>query len=233
MRQIHSLQSLLTNHLMLQKSTLQFLRDLAAHNDKSWFDEHRDAYQIAKADMEQFVDALLLALIPMEPALAGQKGKDAIYRIFRDVRFSKDKTPYKNHFGAFFTRGGRKWAGAGYYVHIEPGAVFAGGGLWMPQGALLKATRQEIDYSFEEFQGILKEKSFAKYFKQIEGESLRKPPQGYEADNPAIEYLKKKSFTVGTKIDEELLTSKKAIPELVKIFSAMHPLILFLNRGVE
>ncbi len=218
---------------MLHKSTLRFLRDLSKNNDKAWFDAHRDAYQDARADMVQFVDQLLLALTPMEPALAGQQGKDAVYRIFRDVRFSKDKTPYKNHFGAFFTKGGRKWDGAGYYLHVEPGAAFAGGGLWMPQGALLKAVRQEIDYSFGEFSGILNDKGFSKFFKSIEGESLSRPPQGYEAENPAIEYLKKKSFTVGARIDDELLTSAKAIPELVKIFGAMHPFVVFLNRAVE
>lgn len=218
---------------MLQQSTLRFLRDLAANNDKAWFDANRDDYQVAKKDMEQFVQQLFDALTPLEPALAGQVGKDAIYRIFRDVRFSKDKTPYKNHFGAFFTKGGRKWDGAGYYIHVEPGAIFAGGGLWMPQGPLLRAVRQEIDYSFDEFQKLLKEKSFRKYFTQIDGESLQKPPQGYEPDNPAIEYLKKKSFTVGTKLDDALLTSQKAIPELVKVFTAMHPFVVFLNRATE
>jgi len=218
---------------MLQKSTIQFLSELAKHNDKPWFDAHRDDYQHAKADVEQFVQQLFEALTPLEPALAGQLGKDAVYRIFRDVRFSKDKTPYKNHFGAFFTRGGRKWDGAGYYVHIAPGAALAGDGSWMPQGALLKAVRQEIDYSFDEFQGILKEKSFNKYFRKIDGEELQKAPQGYEPDNPAIEYLKKKSFTVGTKLDDDLLTSKTAIKELVNIYTAMHPFVRFLNRSLE
>jgi uncharacterized protein (TIGR02453 family) len=218
---------------MLHKSTIRFLRELAAHNDKPWFDAHRDDYQTAKADVEQFVQQLFDALTPLEPALAEQQGKDAVYRIFRDVRFSKDKTPYKNHFGAFFTRGGRKWEGAGYYVHIEPGAAFAGGGLWMPQGPLLKAVRQEIDYSFDEFQGIVKDKTFSRYFKNIEGEELQKAPQGYEPDNPAIGYLKKKSFTVGTKLDDDLLTSKTAIKELVKIYTAMHPFVRFMNRSLE
>ncbi len=218
---------------MLKPATLQFLRELAAHNDKPWFDAHRDEYQAAKADVEQFVQQLLEALRPLEPALAGQQGKDAVYRIFRDVRFSKDKTPYKTHFGAYFSKGGRKWEGAGYYVHIEPGAAFAGGGLWMPGPALLKAVRQEIDYSFDEFRDILGNKTFSKFFKGIDGETLQKAPQGYEPDNPAIEYLRKKSFTVGTRLDDAMLTSKNAIKELVQIYTAMHPFVLFMNRAME
>lgn len=216
---------------MLRPATLSFLRRLKKNNDKAWFNEHRKDYEAAKADFEDFINILLKELTPLEPALATQKAKDCIYRIFRDVRFSKDKTPYKSHFGAFFSRGGRKWDGAGYYLHLEPGAIFSGGGLWMPPPLLLKAVRQEIDYSFNEFEDIINDKAFKKLFPTINGEALQKPPQGYEADNPAIAFLKKKSFTTSHQLDDADLTGKDAVKKIVSTFTVLKPLIDFLNRS--
>jgi uncharacterized protein (TIGR02453 family) len=218
---------------MLQKTTLDFLRQLKLHNDKNWFDEHRKEYETAKADFEQFVSSLLKELTPLEPALATQTAKDCIFRIFRDVRFSKDKTPYKAHFSAYFSSGGKKWDGAGYYVHIEPGAIFAGGGLWAPPPALLKAVRQEIDYGLAEFEDIIQAKSFNKLFPKLNGEVLQRPPQGYDADNPAIGYLKMKGWTVGAPMKDEMLTGKDAVQKVVDIFTTMKPFVDFLNRAVK
>lgn len=218
---------------MVQPATLTFLRQLKKNNDKTWFDAHRKEYEAAKKDFEGFVTDILKALVPLEPALANQQAKDCTFRIFRDVRFSKDKTPYKSHFGAFFARGGRKWDGAGYYIHLEPGAIFAGGGLWMPEPALLKKVRQEIDYDLESFKAIVEDKSFKKRFSKLNGEALSKPPQGYEADNPAIEYLKMKSITAGHAMKDEELTSKTALKNVVSVFTTLSPLVNFLNRAQE
>jgi uncharacterized protein (TIGR02453 family) len=220
-------------HIMLQSATLEFLRQLKKHNDKAWFDENRKAYEAAKADFEEFVDALLKALVALEPALAGQKAKDCIHRIFRDVRFSKDKSPYKSNFGAVFARGGRKWEGAAYYLHVEPGGHFAGGGLWQPEPPVLKAVRQEIDYGFADFEAIIHDKAFKKAFPKLDGDSLQKPPQGYDATNPAIEYLKMKGWTVGAPLKDEDLTGKNAVRKVAGIFTAMKPFIDFLNRAVK
>jgi len=219
---------------MLQAATLKFLAELAVNNNKPWFDEHRKAYEAAKADHERFTDSLIKKLALLEPALEGQKAKDAIFRIFRDVRFSKDKTPYKAHFGAFFSRGGRKFPGAGYYVHIEPGnKSFAGGGLWMPEGPLLKAVRQEIDYNFDEFKSIIENRSFRKLLGPVEGEKLKTLPQGYDAGNPAIEYLKHKSFTTSHKLTDKDISGKSFEEKIVEIFTAMKPFVDFLNRGLD
>lgn len=219
---------------MLQSTTIAFLSGLKKHNDKNWFDGHRDEYAEAKADFEQQVDALLAQMTALDAAFAGQKAKDSIFRIFRDVRFSKDKTPYKPNFGAFMSRGGRKFEGAGYYLHVEPGGKsFAGGGLWMPDAPILKKVRQEIDYNFEAFQRMLQEKSFRKYFSKLEGERLKTPPQGYDAGNPAIEFLKMKSFTVITPLSDEMLTAKSLEKNLLSIFTAMQPLVDFLNRALD
>ncbi|MBL7720221.1 MAG: DUF2461 domain-containing protein [Flavipsychrobacter sp.] len=218
---------------MLQPSTVRFLQELGKNNNKPWFDQHRDEYQAAKEDFEGLVDSILETLVPIAPALAGLKAKECTFRIFRDVRFSKDKTPYKAHFGAFMGEGGRKCTGAGYYLHVEPGKSFAGGGLWMPEGPRLKAVRQEIDYNFEEFSKMVSSREFKKYFKQIDGESLKTLPQGYSADNPAIAYLKMKSFTAGTPLADKDLTAKGLVSKCERIFTALSPLVDFLDRSAD
>lgn len=219
---------------MLQPTTVSFLKDLATNNNKPWFDANRDRYTAAKDDFEQFVAGILTTLGKDEPGFAEQKAKDCIFRIFRDVRFGKDKTPYKPNFGAFFSKGGRKFPGAGYYLHVEPGGnAFAGGGLWMPEAPILKAVRQEIDYNLNEFEGILKDRKFRKHFSGIQGEATKKAPQGYTEDNPAIEYLKMKSFTVTTPVADADLTDKNFAKKVTEIFGTMRPFIDFLNKGAE
>lgn len=219
---------------MLQQTTLDFLKKLEKNNNKAWFDKNRDTYEAAKADFETFVDAIKNQLAKIEPALADQKPKDMIFRIFRDVRFSKDKTPYKAHFGAYFSRAGRKSPDAGYYLHIQPGNKnFIAGGLWMPEGPLLKATRQEIDYNLDEFNSILNKAAFKKLYKSLEGEKLKTLPQGYAADNPAIEYLKMKSFIVSTKLEDKDLLAKTAVSKIFTAFNTMQPLVSFLNRAID
>lgn len=218
----------------MQNTTLSFLKNLAANNNKPWFDENRTKYEAAKADHEALIDNLLRKMVALEPRLEGQKAKDSIFRIFRDVRFSKDKTPYKAHFGAFFSRGGRKYPGAGYYLHIEPGGKsFIGGGLWMPENSLLKAVRQEIDYNFEEFTSIVADKQFKKIFREVTGEQLKTLPQGYSADNPAINYLKMKSFTVSHPLADAAITGKDFDEKSVNVFAVMKPFIDFLNRSLD
>jgi len=218
---------------MVQPRTLQFLRDLSNNNNKPWFDAHKEDYAVAKADFETLTGQMLQALTPLEPALADQTAKSCIFRIFRDVRFSKDKTPYKSHFGAYFSRGGRKWPGAGYYLHIEPSRSFVAGGLWMPEPALLKSVRQEIDYNFEEFSAITGSRQFKKLFGEPEGEKLKTLPQGYTADNPAIEYLKMKSYIASHQLSDEVLAQKDFVRKCSAACAAMKPLVDFLNRALD
>lgn len=218
---------------MLHAETITFLKHLAKNNNKVWFDANRDKYAAAKDDFEVFVTEILKGLTAMDPAYGELKAKDCIFRIFRDVRFGKDKTPYKAHFGASFSKGGKKTAGPGFYLHIEPGGkCFAGGGMWMPEGPALKAVRQEIDYNFKEFTGILENKKFKKMFSQIEGEKLKTLPQGYTADNPAIELLKLKSYVVSNNMTDEVMTSKAAVKNVLEVFTTMNPFIQFLERAV-
>ena len=217
---------------MLSTATISFLEQLAANNNKPWFDANRDAYVAAKEDFEGLVTGILQGLSAGDPAYSELKAKDCIFRIFRDVRFGKDKTPYKPNFGAAFSKGGKKAAGPGFYMHIEPGGKsFAGGGMWMPEAPLLKAIRQEIDYNWGEFEGIINHAPFKKLFPEVEGEKLKKLPKDYAAENPAIEYLKLKSFVVTHNIKDAQLTAGNLAKTVVHAFATMQPFIDFLGRA--
>lgn len=220
---------------MLQPSTLKFLKDLGKHNNKPWFEAHRAQYLAAKEDFEELVIKLIAALGKVDENILGLDVKDCTFRIYKDVRFSKDKTPYKTNMGAGFNLGGKKVHFPGYYFHLEPGGYsFAGGGMWMPMAPELKKIRQEIDYNLEEFEKIILDKNFQKTFGQLQDEgALSRPPLGYNAKNPAIEYLKMKSFVVSVGIDDRTLTSPQLISTITRAFTLMKPFVHFLQRALE
>lgn len=217
---------------MLQTTTLHFLKGLANNNNKPWFDEHRKAYENAKTDFNQLVSVIITEIGKFDAPLSGLTAKDCTFRINRDVRFSKDKSPYKTNMGAFFNPGGKKSPSAGYYFHIEPGKSFIGGGLYMPMPPLLTKVRQEIDYNFDEWKKIVENKTFKNAFiNGVEGiDSLVRPPKGYEETNPAIRYLKMKSFIVSKPLPDKNVTDNKLVKEITQTFKTMKPFIDFLNR---
>jgi len=221
---------------MLQTSTLTYIKDLTRNNNKQWFDENRNSFEQAKSDFEALVKDIISAFGKVDSDIAPLEAKNCIFRQYRDVRFSKDKTPYKQHMGASFDRGGKKSGFAGYYLHIEPGnKSMAGGGIWMPEAAALKKKRQEIDYSWDEFANILDEPAFKKVYGDLEqGEfKLSREPKGYEKNNPAIEYLKLKSLVATEPLTDVDLTSKDLLKKIVAAFTALMPLIKFINRSLE
>lgn len=219
---------------MLQNSTLKFLKELKKNNNKPWFDINRKKYEASKTDFVSFVDNTIYAIAKFDPLVTSLKAKECIFRINRDVRFSKDKSPYKSHMGAYINPGGKKINTPGYYFHCEPGGSFAAGGLYVPEPATLAKVRQEIDYSFDEWKKILNDKSFKKYFSKVDGiETLSRPPKGYTGDNPALEFLKMKSFIVSRPLTDAQLTDKNLTKEVAKTFEAMKPMIDFLNKGMS
>jgi uncharacterized protein (TIGR02453 family) len=220
---------------MLKTSTLKFLKDLKKNNNKPWFEKNKSVYLDAKDDAENFVAQLIDGLGKVDPDIKPLEAKDCTYRIYRDVRFSSDKTPYKTHMGAFLNKGGKKAPTAGYYVHLQPGRSMAGGGLWMPMPAELGKVRQEIDYNFAEWSKILKDRKFSKYFPEglDQEEILSRPPKGYDAENPAIGFLKLKSFTVTCSLTDAQLTSRSLLKEVLAIFGSMKDFVIFLNRSQE
>ena len=221
---------------MLAPQTLKFLSGLKKNNNKDWFDKHRVQYEAARIDFSNFIQLLIDELQQLDPTITGLSSRDCMFRINRDIRFSKDKRPYKSNFGASIKRGGRKSGFAGYYFHCEPGQSFAGGGLWMPEAAQLKKLRQEIDYNWEEFQQIIKEKSFKKTFGDLylgDELRLRTMPKGYEKDNPAAAYLKLKCFIAETTFADEELTRSGLHKKTIVAFKALQPLLHFINRSMD
>ncbi len=221
---------------MLQSSTLAFLTNLAANNNKPWFDENRPAYDAARADFVNLVAATIDGLGQVDPAIGASNlvAKSCVFRINRDVRFSKNKAPYKSNFSAWFNTGGKNSMAAGYYLHLQPGESFAAGGMYMPEPATLAKIRQEIDYDLAGFEEMLNQPAFTTYFSGLSRENaLSRPPKGYEADNPAIEYLKLKSFTAGHMIPDKALIQKKLTDEILGAFAGLQPLVAFLNRALE
>ena len=218
---------------MLQSSTLKFLKELKKNNNKLWFDAHRKQYEAARNDFEVLIQSVLDKHCKNDPDLKGLTAKKCMFRINRDIRFSKDKSPYKTNFGASMDKGGKKSGLAGYYFHLEPGKSFLGGGIWMPQPDFLRKIRQEIDYCFDEFTKVLSAKKFKTLYKELYiGEDVRltKVPQGFEKNNPAAEYLKFKSWLVLADIDDSTLTSKDLLNKTVDAFCVMQPFVKFLNR---
>lgn len=220
---------------MLQSTTIKFLKDLQKNNNKPWFDEHRKIYEAAKADLQTMVGKLIPAIAAFDEPIGTLQVKDCTFRINRDVRFSKNKSPYKNNMAAYFSRGGKKANVAGYYFHCEPGKSYAAGGFYSPMPAELAKIRQEIDYSFDEWKKIITNKTFKKYFPEgIDGiESLARPPKGYDENNPAIHYLKMKHFIVSKPFTDAELQSITLVKDVAKVFETMKPMIDFLNRAVE
>ena len=221
---------------MLQQTTVQFLRNLKKNNKKEWFDANRTKYESSKKDVEDLSVEIIKRLSHTDDSIAHLQPKDCMFRINRDVRFSKDKSPYKTNMGVYFSKGGKKGINAGYYFHLEPGSSFVAGGLWMPMPPELKKVRQEIDYSWAEFSKITGSKKFKSVFGDLDMSNefaLSRPPKGYEADNPAISYLKLKSFIATTKIKDADLTSKDLVKKVTVHFESLKPLIDFLNRAIE
>jgi uncharacterized protein (TIGR02453 family) len=220
---------------MLQASTVRFLKELKKNNSKSWFDENRSTYEKAKKDYEQFVQSLIDKFAKSDSSIANLKAKECMFRINRDIRFSKDKSPYKTNFGASVNPGGKKSLLAGYYLHVEPGGSFVGGGIWSPMPAELSKVRQEIDYNFDEFKKIISSKKFtAVYGELYNGNdiSLARVPKGYEADNPAAPFLKLKSVIAMKPISDKELQSPDLLSISSSAFQSLQPLIQFLNRAL-
>jgi uncharacterized protein (TIGR02453 family) len=221
---------------MLQKQTLAFLKDLARHNEKQWFDANRDRYEAARQDYIQLADAIIKGFCKKDPDFNQLEGRKCLFRINRDIRFSKDKRPYKTNFGASFERGGRISPWAGYYLHIEPGnKSFIAGGVWNPEADRVKKIRQEIDYNWDAFRKIVTGKKFVTWFKDLEKTSetsLTREPKGYEKDNPAIEYLKLKSWVVSAPLTDAEVTDKGLLKKILEGFEAMQPFIVFLNEAL-
>jgi uncharacterized protein (TIGR02453 family) len=222
---------------LISTSTISFLKTLKKNNNKPWFDNNREKYLDAKNNFEEFVGSLLSKMILFDEDLKDLIPKNCTFRINRDIRFSKNKTPYKINFSASFNKGGKKSIYAGYYFHLQPGGnSFVGGGLWRPEPVELKKLRQEIDYCFPEFKKIIGSTSFKKNYGDLEkddNQMLVNIPKGYEKDNPAADFLRMKSFVATKNIADVDLTNPALANQVIQSFKALLPLIKFINRSFE
>ena len=210
-----------------------FLSRLKRNNNKIWFDKNRPEYLVIKEDFENMLSALIKETGKFDADIRSLEPKNCTFRIYKDVRFSKDKTPYKTHIGAYLAKGGKKSVFAGYYLHLEPGnKSMLAGGIWMPESPVLNKVRQEIDYNTKEFLSIINHKNFKKYFKQIEGDRLTRNPREYPADHPHIDLLKFKSYNMIHELKDKDVLSKNYLKNTAAIFKAMKPLNDFINRAI-
>ncbi|SDC52089.1 DUF2461 domain-containing protein [Pedobacter soli] len=218
---------------MLKKETLNFIKDVAENNNREWFAANKDVYEAAKEDALALAAAIIPELAKIDPILSAEADpKKTLLRIYRDVRFSKNKDPYKNNYGMWFStkKGGNE---PGYYLHIQPGKSFVAGGYWMPDVPHLKLIRQEIDYNAEDFKAIINEKEFKKNFKLGVDNALKNAPKGYDPADPNIELLKLKSFEATMQIDDEEFFKPNFVNKLISSFKTVQPLVAFLRNAIE
>jgi uncharacterized protein (TIGR02453 family) len=220
---------------MLSKETLQFLEDLKANNNRDWFLDNKKRYEIFKKDYHKLVSDFLDAMKPLDASLEMLEIKNCTFRINRDIRFSKDKSPYKAHLGVWLSAGAKGQNRSGYYVHIEKGSSFIAGGFYSPEAEDLKKVRKEIAFFHDDLDAILNDKNFKKEFGNLdfnESNALKNPPRGYEKEHPAIEFLKLKSFTASQKFDIAEVTKKDFVAVMSQKLIALKPFNEFINRAL-
>ena len=212
---------------------MSFLKDLKKNNNREWFDENRERYHEAKAAFEIYVSMVMAEVKKFDKEAVMTTPKECIFRIFRDIRFTHDKTPYKTNFGAYIVKGGRKSPLAGYYVHLEPGASMLAGGIYMPQPDALKAIRESIYHNIDEFREIIGNPRFVKHFGGIEGPRISTAPKGFPKDFKDIALLQFKWYSVGKMETDAAIAKESYINEIREVFQAMVPFNRFLNEAVR
>ncbi len=215
----------------MEKIIIDFLKDLKENNEREWFHANKGRYERARKEFEAFIDALIPELRKIDPLIDLITAKDCVFRIYRDVRFSTDKSPYKTNMGAYIARGGKKSQMAGYYVHVEPGGSFLAGGIYMPQPDVLKMIRQEIFYHYDAFDRIVSAPEFRKVFGQMDDDGkMKSAPRDFPKDFAGIEYLKFRSFAVMHWVNDEQILSPGYPEYAIGVFSVLKPLNDYFNK---
>lgn len=220
---------------MITKEALQFLTDLIANNNTEWMHANKKRYENYKKEYHNYIASILNEMKPLDESLELLEVKNCIFRINRDIRFSKDKSPYKTNMGVWLTQNKFRKNSPGYYIHFEKGNSFIAGGVWCPEAEELKKIRKEIAFFYEDLEAIVNEDNFKKEFISItqnESNSLKNAPKGFEPNHPAIEFLKLKSFTASEKIDDKLFTNKDFSKVIAQKLIVLRPLNDFLTRAL-
>lgn len=220
---------------MIQRQTLDFLKELVENNNREWFQANKERHDAARENVIEFTAEVLNLMHKVDPGVSADLDpKKCVMRIYRDIRFSKNKTPYKNNFGISIPASGTRAGGAEYYLHIQPGnKSFIAGGYWMPEAAHLKAIRQEIDYNAKDLTSIIDAPEFVKLFGNFRSQDqLKTVPRDYSADNENIELLKLKSFIVTHKLTDKDIISSTAANQIATLCSKIYPLNVFLKNAL-
>lgn len=215
------------------KSVFEFLETLNRNNNREWFNAHREEYESARDKVLLVTEVLIAEIRKFDPGVPAMDPKEALFRIYRDVRFSPDKRPYKTHFGSYISRGGFKSNRAGYYFHVQPGECYLGGGIWMPPKEVLKALRTAIFDQPEEFMAIIEAPGFKRLFPSFDGEKLKTAPKGFPAGFPHIDLLKPKSYAVGIIVPDATYLGDRLIPASLEVFREVATLNRFLNEALD
>lgn len=218
--------------MIIEKSTIDFLKELASNNNRIWFNANKEKYAKAYNNMLEVSDIVLSGIEKFDRSLVGIKAKDCIFRIYKDTRFSKDKNPFKLNFGAFFKKGIKNEPGSGYYLHIEPNASMIGVGIYMPPSLVLSKIRKAIIENSKELKKILNSKNFKETFGELGGEKLKTAPKGISKDHPEIELLKLKHYVVMKGFSDKEVLGKEFIPDILSDFKAALGFNEWLNRKV-
>lgn len=217
---------------LIKPETLNFLSTLEINNNREWFIENKQLYLNAKENVENVVNEIISGVSEFDKSVERLEAKNCIFRIYKDTRFSKDKTPYKTNIGASLVEKGPKTLNhAGYYIHLEPGKSFLAGGVYMTEPKNLKSIREKISSEGDEFLKILNKKSF-KDLLELRGDKLVKVPQGFDKENPMGDYLKFKQFTVFHPLSDEDVLDENFVKNTVKVFKEIYPFNQFLNDGI-
>ncbi len=218
---------------MTLENSLSFLADLAKNNHRDWMDANKKRYHEARDEFKEFVGEVIGKVQEFDDKIAGLQPKDCIFRLNRDIRFSKDKSPYKTNFGASISSGGRKSPFAGYYLHVMPGNNFTGGGIYMPEADTVKKIRQEIDYNPKPLLDLMEQPDFKKTYGPMQGDALKTAPKGYPKDHPNIELLRHKSFYFMTNMPDAEMKSEKAVDLVIEKLKLLRPGIAYINMALD
>lgn len=214
-------------------SILDYLKDIAAHNDREWFNAHRKRYDEVRGLFENMVEQVILRIATFDESISRLQVKDCTYRFYRDTRFSEDKSPYKRHLGAYINAHGKKSFHSGYYFHLEPGNCLLAGGAWCLPSPILKAVRQSIVDETEEFRQIVEDPHFKKIFPTIGETHLKTLPKGFPKDYPYPDYLRPKDYSVCHYVSDDFFRQPDWLDQTETIFRTMKPFNDFVNFTID
>jgi len=215
------------------KDILNFLKDLEANNTREWFDLNKDRYELTRRIFLDVAAVLIHEIRQFDDEIPVLNPKDCVFRIFRDVRFSKDKLPFKSNYGCFIARGGKKSGFAGYYLHIQPGECFLSGGIYMPPPQYLQAIRQEIFYHPQNYIQLIENKEFKSTFTLGYFDKLKTAPKGYPKDWEHLELIKNRNYAVGHRVEDKELCAPDFLKKAIEIYKIIYPFNRYLNKAVD